>query len=295
MAWRQKEKPRTSRATRESAEQFRLMDPPHDRALSERRLQIYERMMKAGEFRPITWAKCFCLETNQEYRVNGQHTATLLSKLDPTPDVYVTVETYEADTLEDVSKLWSTFDSRIGVRTTSDINGGFAAAIPELREYSGRFINLIVTALSYHKWHDGYTQVPAAERAELLFDSADFALWVEQLLGSGDTKQFRHLHRGPVVAAMYATWLKSKKAATEFWQAVRDDIGRSPSLPDRRLSRWLLSMNVQHGQGARTARASRMARQREFYVRCIHAWNAWRKNVTSDLKYYPQAKIPCAS
>jgi len=34
---------------------------------------------------------------------------------------------------------------------------------------------------------------------------------------------------------------------------------------------------------------------REFYVRSIKAWNAWRKKETTDLKYFPDAKIPAVA
>ena len=30
----------------------------------------------------------------------------------------------------------------------------------------------------------------------------------------------------------------------------------------------------------------------ETMVKCIHAWNAWRNNETTDLKYHPAKKIP---
>lgn len=51
-------KPVTLQVTRELAEEFVNMDPaPHDRPLSERRLQVYERLLNEGRFRPVTWAK----------------------------------------------------------------------------------------------------------------------------------------------------------------------------------------------------------------------------------------------
>jgi hypothetical protein len=293
--WRQKEKPKTVRVSRQIAEQFSKMDPPHDRPLNERRMMVYERFMKDGSFRPVTWATCFCIETGQEYRVNGHHTSTLLARLDPIPEFYAVIESYEADTLDDVAKLWATFDSRICVRTNSDINGSFAATVDELKEFPTRFINLIVTALSFHKWGDQYGATPAPERAELILDSVEFALWVSSVLGHRDGKSVRFLYRGPVVAAMYATWLKSHKAATDFWCAVRDETGDNPNRPDRRLAKWLGQMNVDSGQGAASARRARRAKQREFYVKCLHAWNAWRRGETTDLKYYPSAKVPSAS
>ena len=268
--WRPLGKPKTIRATKKIAEELASMAPPHDRALSERRLMVYERMLKAGTFRPVTWATCRCNETNEVYRVNGQHTATLLSRIDEIPEFYVILEEYEADTLDDVAKLWSTFDSRIPVRTNSDINGAFASTVPELREKSSKFINLCVTGLSYSKWFDQYAAVQPPERAELLLDNVEFCDWLSLVLNNGVyTKTVCSLWRGPVAAAMHHCWIKSHRAATEFWEAVRDETGPAPTCPDRRVAKFLSSMKVDVGIGSKAAPARR-AKQREFFVRCMH-------------------------
>jgi hypothetical protein len=31
-----------------------------------------------------------------------------------------------------------------------------------------------------------------------------------------------------------------------------------------------------------------------MFVKCLHAWNAWRRDTVTDLKYHAQAKIPAA-
>jgi hypothetical protein len=102
------------------------------------------------------------------------------------------------------------------------------------------------------------------------------------------------MFRGPVFGAMYGCYLRSRKDATEFWKAVRDETGEKPDCPDRKLARWLLSSFVNVGLGSRIPEARR-ASQREFYVRSIHAWNAWRKGERTDLKYFPKATVPSFS
>jgi hypothetical protein len=286
--------PRTVLVTRALAIEFAEMEsPPHDRPLSERRLMVYRRALANGGFRPVSWATCWCDETGQTYRVNGKHTSTMLSGLDEIPEFYAVIESYTAESLEDVAKLYGTFDSRSQVRTASDINRTFAASVPELATIQPRTINVIVSGISYHRWQDQYGSVPTAERAELLLDHVDFALWVHGLIGNSHTKDARSLARVPVVGAMLSTWSKSRKDSTAFWESVRDETGESPSLPDRKLAKWLSTVNVNNGVGAAAAN-SRKSQPREFYVKCIHAWNAWRKDQSSDLKYYAQAKVPVA-
>lgn len=55
--WKMMEKPKTVLASPSLVKEFVEMEPaPHDRPLSERRMQVYQRILKAGNFRPVTWA-----------------------------------------------------------------------------------------------------------------------------------------------------------------------------------------------------------------------------------------------
>lgn len=252
---------------------------------------VYQRILKAREFRPVSWVSCFCKETGSTYRINGKHTSTVFSGHEDLADLYAVVEHYEADTLEDVARLYGTFDSRTQVRNASEINRSFAGAMPELAPLNGRLLNAVVTGIAFEKWQQSYSaQQTAAERAEALFDHAPFALWVHGLLGV--SRQHYHLNRSAVVAGMLATWKKARPESTVFWEAVRDETGAKPNLPDRALARFLRTMSVGFGAGARQPRSKR-ATGREFFVKSLHAWNAWRRGeMLAELKYFPAAGIP---
>lgn len=182
--WTMLEKPRTVIAQRVVVDEFVNMEPaPYDRALSERRLQVYERILKANAFRPVVWASALCYETNCTYRVNGKHTSILLSKQNPLPTFYVTLERWACETLKDVGSLYNTYDSNLSSRNNSDINLSFAAAIPELRDVPSRLINLTVSAASNLKWDDAtLRKIPQAERAEELLERGDFVVWLQEVV-----------------------------------------------------------------------------------------------------------------
>lgn len=293
MAWRMRSNPKTTKVSTRMAREWAEMDAAHtDRPLSERRLQVYRKMLADGKFRPVTWAKVWCEETGQSYRVNGKHTSNLLSEegaLDGR-EFYAVVEDYEADTLADVANLYSTFDSRQQTRTTGDINRSFASTIPELAEVDQTTINLFVTALAYHanpslNYADARTP---AERAEALFDNVDVCQWLLTIISH---RSAMHLRRAPVVAAMIGTWHKNRADATRFWEMVRDDTGPTPDAPDRKLSKWLILFRVKKGSRSDTPNRFKVG-PREFYVKSILAWNAWRKNESTNLNYHHDAKIP---
>lgn len=305
MSWKLIGKPTTQKVTKKLATTFTEMDPaPHDRLLSERRLQVYQRLFNEGSFRPCTWASAICVETGGLYRVNGKHTATLLSGLDVLPEFFVTVEEYECDTLEDVARLYATFDSNLQSRTARDIYLSFAATVPELKALSANTINLAVTGLSaaigktiFGVKGKTTTRGQPAERAELLLDHPEFVLWLHATLSAGPDnyrgrdgrQQSKHMRRAPVVAAMFNTWQKAKTASDDFWAAVRDETGEKPASPDRKLARYLLTAGVDMGAGRSRLH---VVSSREMYVKCLHGWNAWRKGETTNLNYYADKEVP---
>lgn len=306
MSWRLLDRPKTQKVTRVLARQFAEMEPaPHDRPLSERRLTVYEKLLAAGQFRPVTWASAICLETGEVYRVNGKHTSTMLSGLEKLPDFYVTIEEYECDGLDDVAKLYATFDSSMQSRTANDIYLSFAATMKELANCTKKAITLTASAVPYHLHGGALNYGQPADRAEYLLEYPEFVIWLDRLTndaptaseqgtgyGKGHGKQkMGHLLRSPVVAAMFAGWLKSKSAATEFWGLVRDESSPTPSSPDRKIARYLMTVGLHRGELHGKAK---VATQKELYCKCLHAWNAWRKGETTNLNYYADAKLPVA-
>lgn len=293
MSWKLANAPKTYKATRKLAERFATMDPaPKDRPLSERRLQVYEQIINRGEFRPVTWASAYCTETGGTYRVNGKHTSILLSRADPIPTLFVTIEEYECDELEDVARLYATFDSKMQSRTASDIYRSFASCVPELVDIPHRAINLSISGMAYAEHQDAYGRFTPAERAEAILEHSDFALWVNDIIPFNVGKN-RHLQRLAVYAAVFATYQKSKAAATEFWKAVCEESGKEATLPDRKLARYLLThFSAKGGSQANTRSTRYRVADREIFVKCLHAWNAWRKEEATNLQYHADAEVP---
>lgn len=293
--WNLQGKPTTYRVTKSLAKEFAEMDAaPHDRPLSERRLMVYQKIFAAGGFRPVTWARASCAETGGTYRVNGKHTSVLLAGLDKLPEFYVTIENYACDTLEDVARLYATFDSKQMMRTAQDIYLSFAATVPALAECVSKTINLAAAGMSYHIHQENVSRTQPAERAELLLEHAEFVLWLQEMLFPAertDEANSRHIQRQPTAAAMFACWEKSRTAASTFWSAVRDETGDTPNLPDRKLARYLATVGVKAGRGAVRAKTVTV---REMYAKCLHGWNAWRKGEPTDLRYYADAALPSA-
>jgi hypothetical protein len=293
--WHQVGRPHTVKVTRKLALDHAQMDAaPGDRALSERRMELYTRFVKQKTFRSFEWARAYCKETRKRYRVNGKHTSTLLGGWSGAlPELYVTITDFSCDTLADVAHLYSTFDSVATVRRPADINKMFATAVPELTGVQDHLINRMVAGINYAPTKEHYART-LEERAEVLLTEWPFVVWFVQNMYEGieidaRSKQ-RMLLRGPVLGAMFGTYKRDKEAAKKFWLEVRDATAPSEGAVTRRLERYLRESTL-HRERTRVARDNAVPTDtRAMWSKCAIAWNAWRKGRPSELRYYPAQK-----
>lgn len=291
MAWKMIGQPKTRRLTKGLATEFAEMQAaPHDRPLNATRCAVLKAAFDLGKFRTCEWASAYCEQTKQKYRINGKHTSTVLSTMNGVfpADLSVIVEEYHCETMEDVAALYATFDTRSQVRTTGDINMIYSACCPELDGCHHLDINLAVTGMAYGMWEDHGRNKPVEERAKLSVQHPKFVLWLRELLSGAGSVNWKHLRRAAVVGAMFRTYNKSKEAATEFWKAVRDETGPKPDLPDRKLAKYLMGTRLM----SKNRSLAKPATNREQFVKCLHAWNAWRTKQPTGLIYHPNAKTP---
>lgn len=265
-----------------------MASAPCDRRLSPERLRYLRKELFAGSLRPVTWATVVCAETSTEYRVNGKHTSHVLSEAEPNASsCFAFLERYACDTLEDVARLYATFDSRKSARTPGDIYMAFAGSDPVLAGLPNSLIRQAVSGIAFATWEHSDANASPEEKALKLLEHSAFATWLHPLVANKHVSS--HIRRAATVAAMFRTWRKAPREAAEFWEFVRDGSGADHKAPDRRLYKYLLETGlcrVSHG-GTR-----RIATDHELYVKSLHAWNAWRRGEPTNMKYHAAAKTP---
>ena len=298
--------PQVKKATPNLAKMFAEMEPtPYERPFQMARLEYHQQQYEQGFMRSLSWAKGYCKETKKVYRFNGRHTSTCLLTITPFPaNIPITIETFECDTLVDVGNLFQTFDAMASARSSSDINGCYAAAVPSFKNVSLSVISIAVSGIDYQTrglfpgQERHHTRPSAAERAKKMYDYVDFICWLNRTL-TGDHGGQNHsrlkerkvnLRRQATVAAMLSTFEKNKSDASKFWSEVRDDIGLAPEMPTRRLAGFLRIVGV---RGGHAYDVSKVVSTREIYVKCIRSWNAWRnQESTFDFRYFPDKPLP---
>lgn len=289
--FRVKGRPEMFQVTKSKATWFAQMQSvPRDRDLTEWRTNGLGKAFRDGLAITFQWG--IAELDGVQYRVNGKHSSTELASMDHMPDAWVCLTTYLCETAEDVAVLYAQFDGRISARTPNDIYYTMATACESIAQLPKALIVLGVTGLSYNHWDCNDINKTAVDKGQLMLAHPDFMLWLHTLTQNLETNR-AVIWRKPVVAAMARTWFKSRVAATEFWEAVKTGSDADPSSPSRRLRDYLLKSALFAGRGAGSGKKT--AFPREMFVKCLHAWNAWRSERTTDLKYHPKAPIPKAA
>jgi len=92
-----------------------------------------------------------------------------------------------------------------------------------------------------------------------------------------------HMKKTGMMGAVFATWAFNESIAKEFWVMVREGDGATKECPARVLHRFLRDIMLD-----RTIKWD----SRALYVKCCHAWNAWRLGKTTHLSYFKAAPPP---
>jgi hypothetical protein len=270
------------------------MEPaPGDCGLSETLVGAYDLALDEGKLRVVTWASVTMKTSGMIYRVNGKHTSEMLwRRLQDgrgMGTIYINLEEYSADSLQDVADLYSTFDSKMSARTSCDIIRAYAGAVASLRDIPDRILGLIVGGVAGVQFGAKSKEIRTVAKASLVLENEAFALWARELTAikataktKGEIHPCRKLLRMPVFEMLYRTWLVCPEAAGRFWRAVRDESDPDHESPTRVLARWL-GHTCLLARDARTAKAA--VTNSEMAYKCAQAWNLWRDGKTGKLQH----------
>lgn len=307
--WHLVQKPKTIRATAENSAQFRdLKSVACDRAIKKPILAYLREQIRSGRARPFDVSLCWCDEDGQLYRVNGKHGSIAAAEYLSDPlvfnkhDLHFLHTEYRADTLKDVSLLYSTFDRKTQGRSAQDVYMAFASCDEELATLPSHIISLATSAIDFsdNNGSSGSFNTPE-DRANRLLDEKAFATFLHKMATEGEGS-FKPLDRTPCAAAIFRTYKKSHADACKFWELVKSERGQDRNCPSRVLARFLSSVTILRSDKAKKKGGKTKGDEKEkqgcgrlaMLVKCIHGWNAWRCGEATQLKYYADKPIPAA-
>lgn len=262
--------------TKKLADEFAVASWAGERDMSEAHIAWLLIELEEGRFYSPTWTKAYIKTEKRWYRVDGQHSSTMLSQQKDFPKgLFVTIRKFECDTLSDLVGLHSTFDNRRSVREGKDYAKSVMAtnSILAQSDISPRSAYSLASGIAVANGPDERLKLSPQGRARLINECPEFIVAAGTLLAGK--------HKVGMTAAMYLTWLVGDPNAwTSFWTEVLQDKGAAGS-PARALCNFL---KHKHGNSTEAVRM--------LFVKCLHAWNAFRRGATSNLNYYPTAEVP---
>ena len=160
------------------------------------------------------------MPNGEEVIVNGQHTLEACIQADR--NIFVFMVWYKVSCKKGLAVLYQTFDFGKGARTIGD------AVKAELHannlDWPLHISSLICSALGWIEGEFGYYKHGKASKARLISKNISDGLFILSIF-KGATKEFKHLKRGPVMAAMIKTYRERPEDAAQFWQEVQSGKG----------------------------------------------------------------------
>jgi hypothetical protein len=266
---------------------------PGDRPYRPALLKSLLAEMESSKFRPPEWAWAICEANDIIYRVDGKHTSKLLAEWPkdrelPVNRVHVSV--FLCKDIQEVSELYSTFNSRESGRRIPDINRAFQGACFLLRDQPSWLVNVSIAGLALARWELDTKKIKPVTKAQLLLEYPDFVLWARTILEKSGTSKGK-LTRAAVVGAMARTYQRNKNKAHDFWTAVRDGSDPDPRAPSRVLQLYLIQLVMRNRTYDATKKQEKIT-DHMVMSKCMHGWNAYRKGTYTELRYKSTDKIP---
>jgi hypothetical protein len=261
-------------------------DRQRDTVAGKARIAWLERLLADGKFYTPKWAT---VKLNGVlYRVNGGHSSLMLANCPEEifpADMKVVIDRFECDTRHDLADLFDQFDPRRSIRSASEKINAHKGVHNDLDETSPTDINKCISGIAFYLTDDGASKrLDEEERMGLIHEYREFIIWASQFTGR------RHLGFVGLVAAMFATYNKSKKAADAFWKQVANEDHPDAKNASRVLAMFLRDSVAMFKPNSREPKWP----PRAYYVKSLHAWNAWRRDEVTSLSYYPNAPWPKA-
>lgn len=257
---------------------FGERDP--DSKTGKQRIGWLHEIYRAGKFHTPVWSDCLVTsEKGKKYRIDGGHSSRMLTQLgcDFPENMSVVIRHFRVVDIQTAVRLYEQFNQGLSTRTFTDLIRNRSAYVKKIANLSPTTITKATRGIcSYLKLHNPTQSFDPLDFVEV---ENDFIKWTSKFTGT------QRMGRTAIVAAMYATYRMNKMMADEFWIMVRDGSAPEPDNATRTLEKFLREMFADKT-------SSKTYTSHCIYVKCCHAWNAWRQGKSTTLSYYKNCPIP---
>lgn len=262
-----------------------MAGPPSERPRKESLVRFLKNRHLAGKFFSPKWA--IGIVKGKKYRVNGQHSSHMLAnelaEEEFPKGMTVVIDTFRCDDQMDLADLFAQFDSSESARTEGEMVNAHGRLHKKLDNIPTNDIRYAVAGIANSITECGASgKLDREDRAKLVHENVDFVVFASRYISE------HRLRRAGIAGAMFSTYKIDPIAAEVFWTMVKGDTNNDPDSPTRVLSNFLREANSGRDKAGRSVRWA----QRAFYVKCLHAWNAFRQGRNTKLNYVAKSALP---
>jgi hypothetical protein len=263
------------------AEFMQLEASPTERPLNPLRVAYLQKAAEEDRLINFNWSRAQC--GNRMLRVNGQHSGTMLEGLNGKfpSKLYVHLDTYQVEDINDLALLFRQFDARQSGRTPKDVAGAYMGLVDILHDVPLEAGKLAVDGCAWYRKQVENLPTGAGDDKYRLFHQPtlhEFIRWIGGLL-NGKTPELR---ADAVIGAMHGTFNKNRLEAITFWQQVsRGGADYDEQAPSTVLDKWL----NEHYEAK-----PKILKPPHLYQGCVYAWNAFRRQRTIETIRYDTSK-----
>jgi hypothetical protein len=258
-----------------------LKAAPGERKLKEQRVQWLTNLVVNGGFYTPKWAKATL--DGVEYRVNGQHSSMALYRLNGElpVDMKVVIDSFHCDSEDDLAELFLQFDNDKSKRSSQEKVIAYNSVGADVSDMPVTNIRKAIDGVAFCLEEDGkFPRYDQDAKSRLILSRRQYLGWAKEFMGQ------RAVRNRGVSGAIYATYsVAGLIVASTFWKLVFGETASDANDATRVLARFL-----RDSQGNNTGKIR--FNQRACFVKCCHAWNAWRKNQTTRLNYQADKPWP---
>lgn len=243
---------------------------PTERTIDDSRIKFLREKADLGQLIAFHWAVAEL--DGQTYRMNGQHSAKVLTSLNGQFPEGLTVhyDTFEVDSRTDLALLFRQFDARKSGRTPTDISGAYQGLHPDLASVPRAVAKLAIEGVAwFHRYVAGTMRV-AGDNIYGLLDDTRFHPFVKWM-GEMHSIKAPELQNPAVVAGMFATFEVNEEVARAWWPTVAKGGNDEAGDPATVLDAWLT-------RAATDGTRALNLKPGHLYQGTIYAWNAHRTN-----------------
>jgi len=258
--------------TKELVAEFAKMEPsPTERGLHRPRLIDLKEKFDNGLTVPFLWATAEC--NGKQYRINGQHSVTVLKQANGKFPEGVTVhrDHYKCETEDGLIMLFRQHDPRGSGRSPGDVAGTYQGFEPDLINVPRPLAKQAIEGVAWYlKEVEGLAPRKGDDRYGYFHNDQyhPFLHWVAGIF-SVKTPELRRVQ---ILSAMFGTWNANQEEAETFWDEVaRGGDASSEDAPTSKLDAWLKATQAKEVK----------VKPAPLYQGCIFVWNAYRRGDTS--------------